>query len=1072
MSRNTCRRFYFAFGRKGKYMEQEEKRDIVALTGLPVSDELQDILERCDRGEYVSIEEINNTPEMITAATCVSHQTPTILLKDREQIEEHVFEILSNYGSISTDEKGKPLVDDHGNTVYNEDVERGNRLDIVIGLPASGKSSAIVETISKENHSMLIDNDEAKRLFPEFNKGWGAGVVHEESQMIEKSVYLDALNQGKNIVLPKVGSDANKLIQDYVLPAKNKGYKVNVHFVDLDRSKALGRMMRRFIHKGRYLAPKLIDKYVNERDGNRITQAFEKLSKNGMIDGVSRWDNDVDIGQKPELRQTRGLTDSYIIDADIKHLPEAKIVNGIMDLFKQSGIDTYVSEHDIEMQLSIRIEERMNMNYFLEDNDSIDDVDYMKVLKSAMNDNYYDMQISLKEIHKAVEMMESGRDNLPKNIKDAVLNIELQTAIQGANLNQMNEMYKDARDRREALRDAEDIGIGTKNNLVENNITNNNIDGGNNHGKEHEQGRNDEESDTRRTDELRIGGDGGDDRGSNAQSVHRNEREGRGDRQPSENGSSQTQNGNNEKTSERSSEESAVEKIDDDTKALAVKIADRYISVESDGKDWEYMICDEDFGVLYGDKYPDSGARIDEVVNSLVEELKEPDVQRLRPLIYPVVIDQVAGNIKPEDTFEVVDNFKELSNQVDSKENDKVKAAHEAETQEPGVIEKFRARTDELFHKIDDRSASDIEQDVLSTVKGILADYDIDATAIDAVLTGSRSRGLKNDNSDIDVVVEIHGDGEREDSLFNLLNEEKLSIGGVEVDINPILPQESGTLAEYLPGVEAYLEEKSKQMSISSQVDVNAQSEQNVVMENEDYKRAHAIAAKLDEWGQDYDTYEYNDTVDDCAAHIEELTACIMDGQTDSLKKYLQDAIADGEAEDKIIVRAKEILKELDEYKPLAKVEEIEEQNYNMIDNRINNTEPKEDKQPGKIAEKEETRTDDKKQISTGKAFPGARYSNFKIKKNVENAKYLLIADIKMPGEDLIKNQAIGEFKDKETVIAFCKQNNIAYDDITNYLQNMIEHKKKQVKEKSDKEPDKGSPKLGKKGKGAGIDDE
>ena len=114
-----------------------------------------------------------------------------------------------------------------------------------------------------------------------------------------------------------------------------------------------------------------------------------------------------------------------------------------------------------------------------------------------------------------------------------------------------------------------------------------------------------QECDVRGRDELSIGGDGGDDRGSNAQSVHRNEREGRGDRQPSENGSSQTQNGNNEKTSERSSEESAVEKIDDDTKALAVKIADRYISVESDGRDWEYMICDEDFGVLYGDKYPD-----------------------------------------------------------------------------------------------------------------------------------------------------------------------------------------------------------------------------------------------------------------------------------------------------------------------------------------------------------------------------------------------------------------------------------------------------------------------------------
>ena len=393
---------------------------------------------------------------------------------------------------------------------------------------------------------------------------------------------------------------------------------------------------------------------------------------------------------------------------------------------------------------------------------------------------------------------------------------------------------------------------------------------------------------------------------------------------------------------------------------------------------------------------------------------------------------------------------------MDRNENDKVKNSHETEALAPDIVEQFRAKTDELFHKIDDRSASEIEQDVLSTVKSILADYDIDATAIDAVLTGSRCRGIENEDSDIDVVVEIRGENEHEDSLFNLLNEEKLCIGGVEVDINPILPQESGTLAEYLPKAEEYLEEK---MSTLRQVDVNVQSEQNVGRESEDYKRAYDIAAKLDEWGQDFNIYEYNDTVEDCAAHVEELTACIMDGQTDGFKKYLQEAIDEGDENDNIIIRAKEIIKELEEYKPLAKVEEIEEQNYNMIDNRINNVESKEEREA------------EKKQISASKAFPGAKYSNFKIKKNVEDAKYLLIADIKMPDKELIKDQAIGEFKDKETVIAFCKQNNIAYDDITNYLQNMIEHKKKQVKEKSDKAPDKGSPELGKKGKGAGIDD-
>ena len=324
-------------------------------------------------------------------------------------------------------------------------------------------------------------------------------------------------------------------------------------------------------------------------------------------------------------------------------------------------------------------------------------------------------------------------------------------------------------------------------------------------------------------------------------------------------------------------------------------------------------------------------------------------------------------------------------------------------------------------------------------------------------MIGSRCRGIENADSDIDVVVEIHGEKEHEDSLFNLLNEEKLCIGGVEVDINPILPQESGTLAEYLPRAEEYLEEK---MATSRQVDGNAHNEQNMVNESENYKRAYSIAAKLDEWGQDFNIYEYNDTVDDCAAHVEELTACIMDGQTDGLKNYLQVAIEEGDENVGIIIRAKEILKEIDEYKPLAKVEEIEEQNYNMIDNRINNVEPKEEREA------------EKKQINAGKAFPGAKYSNFKIKKNVEDTKYVLIADIKMPDKKVIEGQAIGEFKDKETIVAFCKQNNIAYDDITNYLQNMIEHKKKQVKEKSDKAPDKGSPELGKKGKGAGIDDD
>lgn len=51
--------------------------------------------------------------------------------------------------------------------------------------------------------------------------------------------------------------------------------------------------------------------------------------------------------------------------------------------------------------------------------------------------------------------------------------------------------------------------------------------------------------------------------------------------------------------------------------------------------------------------------------------------------------------------------------------------------------------------------------------------------------------------------------------------------------------------------------------------------------------------------------------------------------------------------------KAKELLDKLAEYKPLAKIEELEECNYNMIDNVLNNEKPKEEKQAGRISIKE-----------------------------------------------------------------------------------------------------------------------
>ena len=48
----------------------------------------------------------------------------------------------------------------------------------------------------------------------------------------------------------------------------------------------------------------------------------------------------------------------------------------------------------------------------------------------------------------------------------------------------------------------------------------------------------------------------------------------------------------------------------------------------------------------------------------------------------------------------------------------------------------------------------------------------------------------------------------REDTLFNILNESKMKIGNIEVDINPITENKTGRLDEYLLLADAYIKEQ------------------------------------------------------------------------------------------------------------------------------------------------------------------------------------------------------------------------------------------------------------------------
>lgn len=236
------------------------------LTGKPISEQTLHALNVLAENRTISLEEIQQLPEIQEAYSCISKSAPTNLLRNRENIQAYVRQQLSEKGSFSG-------VDENGKDLYNGIVGNDRRIDIVIGLPASGKSSTIVNPLSREFHSKVIDSDMAKELLPEFNGGWGAGIVHEESKDIIDRVLDNALLSGNNIVYPIVGSNYNKIERLFQECAEN-GYQIYIHYSDIAPNKALGRMLNRFFETGRFLDPALTFQY-----GNKVSENYQRIKE-------------------------------------------------------------------------------------------------------------------------------------------------------------------------------------------------------------------------------------------------------------------------------------------------------------------------------------------------------------------------------------------------------------------------------------------------------------------------------------------------------------------------------------------------------------------------------------------------------------------------------------------------------------------------------------------------------------------------------------------------------------------------------------------------------------------------
>lgn len=171
--------------------------------------------------------------------------------------------------------------------------------------------------------------------------------------------------------------------------------------------------------------------------------------------------------------------------------------------------------------------------------------------------------------------------------------------------------------------------------------------------------------------------------------------------------------------------------------------------------------------------------------------------------------------------------------------------------------------------------------------------------------------------------------------------------------------------------------------------------------------QASILATQIDQFSYDYDTYQYRDTVEDREAQVANIMEDIRNGNTGYLNDFLNAVIAEGIRDGitdifgqdtppddseavQTVRKAQELLDKLSAYKPLAKVEELEENNYNMIDNVLNNdsSQKEENRLQGRISVKEKLA--EKKQ-SLSKEIRTVRQCQKKIQKRKIRGRYKIM---------------------------------------------------------------------------------
>lgn len=247
---------------------------------LQNSKQTQEVLKRIKNKQYLSKEELEDLPYqkqidfLIKEYDKVNGNTIDDNSPQRKKLRQKVTKILSDRGSYSGEVNGKDT--------YNGPIKKERKAVVVIGLPASGKSSRIVNKVSPELGAYVMDSDEAKFLLPEFkaSNGLAANSIHKESQQIIKDVFESKLKDGTNMVIPVIGSNEDTLNEKWLKYLNDAGYDIEIKYQPADSTESMNRVIGRSISKNRPISSNIVFGYGDKPES--VYNALKgKTGKNG-----------------------------------------------------------------------------------------------------------------------------------------------------------------------------------------------------------------------------------------------------------------------------------------------------------------------------------------------------------------------------------------------------------------------------------------------------------------------------------------------------------------------------------------------------------------------------------------------------------------------------------------------------------------------------------------------------------------------------------------------------------------------------------------------------------------------